>query len=138
MNKAREKLEHIIDVLHEPYKGKLQKPRTYRKRACKNDLSVAKQRKTGARKIRKVNGKELGHVKRNLGIIENLVSNGSLSLLSKDEYRQLFFINAFYRQQEIMYRKKLQRIERKFGEGKRKFGLGLIRATFRRLGVLQT
>jgi IS5 family transposase len=32
LNEAREKLEHIIDVLHEPHKGKLQNPRTYRKR----------------------------------------------------------------------------------------------------------
>ena len=32
LNKVREKLEHIIDVLHEPHKGKLQKPWTYRKR----------------------------------------------------------------------------------------------------------
>lgn len=37
-NEAHEKLKHIIDVLHEPHKGKLQKPRTYRKRARKDYL----------------------------------------------------------------------------------------------------
>ncbi|WMM89528.1 IS5/IS1182 family transposase, partial [Heyndrickxia coagulans] len=72
LNEAREKLEHIIDVLHEPHKGKLRKPRTYRKRARKDYLSVAKQRKAGARKIRKAVGKQLGYVKRDLKIIENL------------------------------------------------------------------
>ncbi|MEZ0117793.1 UNVERIFIED_ORG: IS5 family transposase [Heyndrickxia coagulans] len=111
LNEAREKLEHIIDVLHEPHKGKLQKPRTYRKRARKDYLSVAKQRKAGARKIRKAVGKQLGYVKRDLAIIENLVTQSSLSLLSKDEYRQLLVIHELYRQQAEMYKKKTHRID---------------------------
>jgi IS5 family transposase len=35
LNEAREKLEHIIDVLHEPLKAKEKKPRTYRRCARK-------------------------------------------------------------------------------------------------------
>ncbi|WP_276210579.1 IS5 family transposase [Heyndrickxia coagulans] len=111
LNEAREKLERIIDVLHEPHKGKLRKPRTYRKRARKDYLSVAKQRKAGARKIRKAVGKQLGYVKRNLEIIGNLISQSSLSLLSKDEYRQLLVIHELYRQQAEMYKKKTHRID---------------------------
>ncbi|AJH77273.1 transposase DDE domain protein [Heyndrickxia coagulans DSM 1 = ATCC 7050] len=111
LNEAREKLEHIIDVLHEPHKGKLRKPRTYRKRARKDYLSVAKQRKAGARKIRKAVGKQLGYVKRDLEIIKNLVSQSSLSLLSKDEYRQLLVIHELYRQQAEMYKKKTHRVD---------------------------
>ncbi|NMH84033.1 IS5-like element ISBco3 family transposase [Heyndrickxia coagulans] len=111
LNEAREKLEHIIDVLHEPHKGKLRKPRTYRKRARRDYLSVAKQRKAGARKIRKAVGKQLGYVKRNLEIIGNLISQSSLSLLSKDEYRQLLVIHELYRQQAEMYKKKTHRID---------------------------
>ncbi|MCK5541587.1 MAG: hypothetical protein KAI40_02765 [Desulfobacterales bacterium] len=42
MNKAREKSEQIIDVLHSSHKGKMKKPRTYRKRARKDFLSVTK------------------------------------------------------------------------------------------------
>ncbi|WP_046722046.1 IS5 family transposase [Heyndrickxia coagulans] len=111
LNEAREKLEHIIDVLHEPHKGKLRKPRTYKKRARKDYLSVAKQRKAGARKIRKAVGKQLGYVKRDLKIIENLLTQSSLSLLSKDEYRQLLVIHELYRQQAEMYKKKTHRID---------------------------
>ncbi|WP_258921840.1 IS5 family transposase [Heyndrickxia coagulans] len=111
LNEAREKLEHIIDVLHEPHKGKLRKPRTYKKRARKDYLSVAKQRKAGARKIRKAVGKQLGYVKRDLEIIKNLVSQSSLSLLSKDEYRQLLVIHELYRQQAEMYKKKTHRVD---------------------------
>ncbi|WMM91319.1 transposase, partial [Heyndrickxia coagulans] len=110
LNEAREKLEHIIGVLHEPHKGKLRKPRTYRKRARRDYLSVAKQRKAGARKIRKAVGKQLGYVKRNLEIIGNLLTQSSLSLLSKDEYRQLLVIHELYRQQAEMYKKKTHRI----------------------------
>ncbi|MGC8001120.1 IS5/IS1182 family transposase, partial [Salmonella enterica] len=44
LNEAREKLEGIIDTLHEPYRGQQRKPRTYRKKARKAYLSVAKQR----------------------------------------------------------------------------------------------
>jgi hypothetical protein len=29
LNKAREKSEKIIDILHRPHRGKLKKPRTY-------------------------------------------------------------------------------------------------------------
>ncbi|WP_342475468.1 IS5 family transposase [Weizmannia sp. FSL K6-0777] len=111
LNEAREKLEHIIDVLHEPHKGKLRKPRTFKKRARKDYLSVAKQRKAGARKIRKAVGKQLGYVKRDLKIIENLLTQSSLSLLSKDEYRQLLVIHELYRQQAEMYKKKTHRID---------------------------
>jgi hypothetical protein len=111
LNEAREKLEHNIDVLHEPHKGKLRKPRTYKKRARKDYLSVAKQRKAGARKIPKAVGKQLGYVKRDLKIIENLLTQSSLSLLSKDEYRQLLVIHELYRQQAEMYKKKTHRID---------------------------
>lgn len=57
LNEAREKLEHIIDVLHEPLKGSKQKPRTYRKKARKDYLTIAKQRKVSTRKMYKAVGK---------------------------------------------------------------------------------
>lgn len=45
LNEAREKLEGIIDTLHEPLKGTMKKPRTYRKKARKQYLMAAKTRK---------------------------------------------------------------------------------------------
>lgn len=41
LNEAREKLERMIDVLHEPLIGKAKKPRTYRQTARKRYLEVA-------------------------------------------------------------------------------------------------
>jgi hypothetical protein len=40
-------IDEIIDILHEPERGKTRKPRTYRERARKAYLAVAKQRRYG-------------------------------------------------------------------------------------------
>lgn len=111
LNEAREKLEHIIDVLHKPLKGTRKKPRTYRNRARKEYLSIAKQRNICSKKMRKAVGKQLRYVKRNLEIVQQLTSESSLSLLSKHEYRQLLVIQELYRQQKEMYRAKTHRID---------------------------
>ncbi len=111
LNEAREKLEQIIDVLHEPMKGSKRKPRTYRQKARKDYLAIVKQRKVGARKMRKAVGKQLRYVKRDLRVIEELESHSPLSLLSKQEYRELLIIQELYRQQEEMYRTRTHRVD---------------------------
>lgn len=40
LNDAREKLEGVIDTLHEPQRGTCRKPRTYRKKSRKQYLAV--------------------------------------------------------------------------------------------------
>jgi hypothetical protein len=45
LNEVREKLEQIVNILHMPDGGALEKLRTYRKEACKAYLSIEKQRK---------------------------------------------------------------------------------------------
>ena len=111
LNEAREKLENIIDVLHAPHRGKRKKPRTYRQKARKNYLSIAKQRKPKAKKIRKAVGKQLGYVARDLKIISVLKEQSKLSLLTKQEYKQLFVISELYRQQREMHSKRTKRID---------------------------
>jgi hypothetical protein len=73
LNEAREKLEAIIDVLYKPLKGKIKKPRTYRKVARKEYLKTAKQRIHNPKKLRKSIGKQLGYVRRNLKSINRLL-----------------------------------------------------------------
>lgn len=111
LNEAREKLEHIIDVLHEPYRGKRKKPRTYRQKARKDYLSVAKQRKPRGRTIRKAVRKQLDYVARDLRIISELEHQGNFSRLSKQEYRQMLVISELYRQQQEMYDTRKHRID---------------------------
>jgi hypothetical protein len=44
LNEAREKTEAMIDTMHAPLVGKSKKPRTYRRKARKDYLAVAKQK----------------------------------------------------------------------------------------------
>lgn len=103
LNDAREKTEEIIDTMHTPFIGEKRKPRTYRQKARKDYLAVAKQKKPGYKKIRKAIGKQLRYLKRNLQTIEKRVKAGLLQLLTKRMYRNLLVVQELYRQQLWMY-----------------------------------
>jgi len=106
LNQAREKLEQIIDILHEPERGKTRKPRTYRERARKAYLAVAKQRRVKPRTMRKAIGKQLRFVSRDLRIIAELASTGGLTRLPRRMYKELLVIQELVRQQQAMYDKR--------------------------------
>jgi len=111
LNEAREKLEQLIDVLHAPHRGIQPKRRTYRQKARKAYLAVAKQRHVKHRTLRKAVGQQLRFVARNLRIIMDYQKQSSLTLLSKQQYKQLLVIHELYRQQSDMYAKRSHRIE---------------------------
>jgi hypothetical protein len=83
LNEAREKSEAIIDAMHEPFIGLGPKPRTYRQKARKAYLAIAKQKKPGKKKIRKGLGQQLRYLKRNLGHIDRMAEDGLLLYLDK-------------------------------------------------------
>ena len=103
LNEAREKSEEIIDSMHKPLKGIRKKPRTYRRKARKSYLAIAKQKKPGLKKIRKAIGRQLRYLRRNLGHIERMAEEGLLYYLNKRQYRLLLVIKELYRQQLWMY-----------------------------------
>ena len=103
LNEAREKTEEIIDAMHAPLVGQKTKPRTYRQKARKDYLAVARQKKPGYKKLRKAIGKQLGYLRRNLLNIDKMACNGLLVQLSKRQYRNLLVIKQLYRQQLWMY-----------------------------------
>ncbi|WP_373232318.1 IS5 family transposase [Cohnella sp.] len=105
LNHAREILEGIIDTLHRPHIGQMEKPRTYREQARKTYLSVSKQRRASGKTIRKAVKKQLGYVGRDLRITEELTNHTPLTELSKRQYRQLLVISELYRQQLEMMEK---------------------------------
>jgi len=107
LNEAREKTELIIDKLYKRVKGKIKKPRTYRKKARKDFLKIAKNRNTPFKELRKWIGKQLMYVNRNLGHINKLSEIVSLRVLKKKEYKNLLVIKELYRQQKEMYDKKV-------------------------------
>jgi hypothetical protein len=104
LNEAREKLEEMIDVLHQPDIAVLPKPRTYRNRARKDYLSLEKQRKKRSKAIRKAIRKQLGYVKRDLEYVDGYLCDPSrIVLLSKRQVRELQTIQKLYEQQLYMY-----------------------------------
>ena len=111
LNEAREKLEHIIDVLHAPHRGKLDKPRTYREKARKDYLAIAKQCRSSQKKIRKGIGQQLRYVARDLRVIEQLLEHTPLTVLPRRDYKNLLVIQELFRQQMEMYQKRTHRIE---------------------------
>jgi transposase, IS5 family len=113
LNEAREATEAIIDLLYEQVRSAvLYKPRTYRKEARREYLSITKQRKVRGKTMRKAIRKQLGYVKRNLAHIDALVEAGAtLSALDKSLYRKLLVIAELYRQQQSMYDQQQHRIE---------------------------
>jgi len=110
LNDAREKTEEIIDAMHAPFIGEKRKPRTYRQKARKDYLAVAKQKKPGYKKIRKAIGKQLHYLKRNLQTIGKRVKAGLLRLLTKRMYRNLLVVQELYRQQLWMYENRSHKI----------------------------
>ena len=110
LNDAREKTEAMIDTLHAPLIGKSKKPRTYRQKARKDYLVVAKQKKPGYKKIRKAIGKQLCYLRRNLKNIDKMASQGLLVHLSNRQHRNLLVIKELFRQQLCMYENRTHKI----------------------------
>jgi len=108
LNEAREKTEQIIDRLYSPQKGLIKKPRTYRIKARKQYLSVAKSRKARKKLIRKAIGQQLRFVRRNLGHIEQLQKTVAPS---KKDGQTLEVIRKLYQQQRQMYDQRSHSVE---------------------------
>ncbi len=111
LNEAREKSEAMIDTMHASYVGQRRKPRTYRQKARKDYLAVAKQKKSSHKKVRKAIGKQLRYLKRNLRNIDTMSAAGLLVHLSNKQYRDLLVIKELFRQQQLMYESRGHRIE---------------------------
>ena len=113
MNEAREKAEKVIDKLHEPNRGKEKKVRTYRQRARKDYLKVAKRRKASGKVMRKGIRKQLQYLSRNLRYIEELRGKDESGKLSRKEYEEILIIKELYEQQKYMYEKRVHRVEKR-------------------------
>lgn len=111
LNDAREKSEQLIDLLYVPEKGKI-KPRTYRKKARKDYLSITKQRKKRKKTIRKAIRSQLNYLGRNLRTIEKLLDEkGTQTFPLAHKYQKIYWIiRELYRQQKQMYDDKIHKI----------------------------
>lgn len=108
LNEAREITEKIIDFLHTPGR---KKPRTYRQKARKDYLFVAKNRNPSRKNLRKAIGKQLRYLKRNLGHINDMLDKVKVFPLPKKLQKQYWVIQTLYDQQWEMYTERKHSVE---------------------------
>ena len=113
LNQARRQTEKIRDSLYKTCQTKLdKKPRTYRKKARKNYLKIAKKRRPSRKERTDAIAKQLQYIKRNLSHIEKLINSGAeLSSLNPRKYKMLLVITEVYRQQLWMHENQSKRID---------------------------
>ena len=106
LNESREKLEEIIDIIC--LKTDQKKPRTYRIKARKKYLNVAKKKRRTHKEIRKAVRAQLNFVSRDLKHIESLLLNYTNLewIFNIHELKYLQVINEAYRQQKEMHTNK--------------------------------
>jgi transposase, IS5 family len=105
LNEARETTEKLIDAMHSQVRnGFGHKPRTYRRKARKQFLAIAKQKRPRLEKIRKAIGQQLRHLQRNLSSLGALSACGASFLAAgRHWYRKLLVVSELVRQQQILY-----------------------------------
>lgn len=108
LNDSREKLEEMIDDLHQG--SAVKKPRTYRQKAHTLYLRFARNRKPRYKQIRRAIREQLGFVRRDIELIKEILATSGRQLTP----RQLQYwetIQDVYRQQREMYQEKKHKIE---------------------------
>ena len=95
LNEARESLEKMVDMLHDPAEGP--KPRTYWRRARRDYLKIARKRHKTTKEIRKAIKKQLQYIRRDLKIVDKLLESGGILF---DWYKErLSTLKILYEQQ---------------------------------------
>jgi hypothetical protein len=113
LNEAREFTEQIIDLLY-PKTDWTKKPRTYREKARKDYLVVAKQKRPSAKVRRRGIKQQLQYLRRNLRHIERLLTywpEGTPIPLPRWLLYRYWVIQHLYQQQWEMYRTKSRRCD---------------------------
>ena len=102
MNRSREESERLIDIIYSQTQIEI-KPRTYRKKARREFLSLAMKKKKTRREIRSIISRQLGYLKRNIATIMSLLDHFEGMPLSHRDLRIFWVIQHIYDQQRTMY-----------------------------------
>ena len=108
LDSARKKSEDLIDQLC--LMLKIKKPRTYRKRARKDYLTIIKKKVKSRKERRKAIKKQLSYLGRNIKSIDWLLDQNKdlLSKLSHKDQKYMMVIRHLWAQQREMYQTKKQ------------------------------
>jgi len=112
LSDSRKEAERLIDLVYEPETGKI-KPRTYRQKARKDFLQAAKKRRKSKRVLRKVVGKQLNYLKRDLKILKALLETNPdrLSHFKTRDLKIYWVIQHIYQQQRQMHSQRINRCD---------------------------
>ncbi len=106
MNASREKCEDIIDKLFTPIVHGSLKPRTYREKARKAYLSIAKKKNKTRVELKTAIGRQLRYVKSDLKTIDNLLYSFAKNPLNEKDQAYVETIRKVHEQQTYMRRNK--------------------------------
>ena len=106
LNDARLHAEKIIDEVCK--ENNIKKPRTYRRRARKDYLSIAKRKKKSKKIIRKAIRKQLSYVTQDVRYIKEMQKSGIE--LNEKQTRNFDIIERILEQQQYMYDNKIHRV----------------------------
>src|SRR5690606_30906061 len=109
LNESREKTEALIDVLYDQSLH-ASKPRTYRVRARRDYLKVARKRRRSKAEMRRAIGKQLNYVKRNLLTIARLLDNYDRFTRAARQQEYLLVVRTWYDHQREMHSKRVHSI----------------------------
>jgi len=113
LNEARENTEEIIEELWPHGLRAGHKTRYNRKKARKEYLRLAKQKKPKAAKTRAAIGKQLEYIRRNLEDIGDLLLETGLDVLPERHLERLMVICELHRQQSGMYTNRTHECEKR-------------------------
>jgi transposase, IS5 family len=107
LNEGRERLEEIVDELHELGLTNGVKPRTYRQVARRDYLRFVRNRKPKKKLIRATIRKQLCYIRRDLAAIEVC----DTEKLSSKSQQRLVVVRKLYEQQKQMYDNKTHQVQ---------------------------
>jgi hypothetical protein len=114
LNDSREKAEELIDYLCGEL-GVNHKPRTYRRNARKAYLNLSKKKRKSEKELRKGIRQQLGFVRRDIKIINQLLDKsqkiGLGGLFDKHQQKYFFVIQHVFSQQESMFKGKVHSVD---------------------------
>lgn len=116
LNDCRLITEGLIDELYEADKSLwLRKPRTYRRTAQRRYVSFSKKRRKTKKDIRRVVGRQLNCVRRNIdtigSMLDRLAGSDQLCPWSFTRWRQFWIVQEIYRQQRLMHTDRRRRVD---------------------------
>jgi len=114
LNTSREESERIIDLICNRLQLKI-KPRTYRRKARKQFLSVAKKKNKNKKEVHKAVGQQIRFLRRNIRSINELLDQiqeqGQSFPLKHRDQKIFWVIQHIYEQQEQMYKKNIHSVD---------------------------